>query len=212
MTSFVFDYNTFYNYYTNPNNLFIDSRQDNPELNYYLNEYNPGQIPITKSCPNKFITIGVGIKGSGGIGIYIEKLSNRRLLFTIPTEINGKYWDNHYHFGIKLFNGKGNLIFFHKTVQNPSTNGKIPSRCYFQDNLNIQNIENIICQQEKNQIMAGRFPFHHIRDMEIIKEIISRPFLGIVNLGGSKNKIHYGKKGGKYIIKSGKKRYITKNN
>jgi hypothetical protein len=210
MTSFIFNYNNFYNYYTNPNNLFTDSRNNKPILNHYRLEYITGQTPIPTQCPNQFITIGVGIRGSGGVGVYIQILPNRKLLFTIPTEINGQYWDYHYHFGRASFYNKGNLIFFHKTIQDPNANTKSVSRCYFHDNLTIQNVEDIICEQETIRKMSQKFPFHHLRDIEIIKEIISRPFLGIVNLGGSKNKIYYGKKGGKYIVKSGKKIYISK--
>ena len=103
------------------------------------------------------------------------------------------------------FPNKGFLVFFHKTIQIPILTGKNQSRCYFPDGIQISQIDNIICHQEKNKIMKDKFPYHHPRDIEIITEIISRPFIGIVNLGGD---IHIGKRGGKYIIKNNKKCYI----
>jgi hypothetical protein len=100
------------------------------------------------------------------------------------------------------------LCFFHKTIQDPIRTGKLPSKCYFSDGISISQIENIICEQEKSSNMKTKFPFDHPRDIEIITEIISRPFIGIVNLGGAK--VHTGKRGGKYILVKNKKRYIKK--
>jgi hypothetical protein len=114
MTSFIFNYNTFYNYYTNRNNLFTDTRVNKPLLNLFLNEPSPNivQSTSTTTCSDKFITIGVGVGGTGGIGVYIKQRPNRTLLFTIPTKINGVYWDFHYHFGITYFSGNRPIVFF----------------------------------------------------------------------------------------------------
>jgi hypothetical protein len=206
--TFIFDYNTFINYYNNSANILIDTATK-PNLFYYKNLSAPNQIPETKIWPKKYIIIG-------GTQIFIEHIPkknyNDEFYFTIPTYNNNKFWDDHYHFGIRnIKNFKTRLtssvIFFHKSTQNPIKNGKdLPINCYFQNQLKIEDIESIICQQASATLTMGK---QFASDLGIIKEIISRPFLGIQYGGLFKHiKIYFGKKGGIYIIKNYKKKYL----
>jgi hypothetical protein len=213
MTTYNFDYNIFYNYYTDTNNLLIDPPNNNI-IYYFYNEPGPrSQKEIPVPHPLNYITINNGTK------VYITELSNKQLLFTLPTLINNKLWSNHYSFGTEIFEYRKSkkqvlMVFFHKTTQDPNKNGKIPNRCYFEDGTLITDVEKIICQQETKSQMDTKFL---INDISFIKEIINRPFLGIVNFGGSKSKklykghlykINIGKRGGKYININGNKKYI----
>lgn len=210
MSSFIFDYSVFYDYYTDSRNLLQDHNQKD-YLHFFLDIPRRTRQQSTRiPYPTYYITIN-------GVKVYITLLNKRRILFTLPTFIDNAMWANHYHFGLDLFVDRTSnlkpkpkipLVFFHKTVQNPPQNGKQEKRCFFRNGCTISEIETVICEQEKNTIMSDKFPFDFPQDIEFIKEIIARPFIGIVNFGGST--IQTGKKGGKYIIKDGKKRYVTK--
>jgi hypothetical protein len=219
--SYLFDFNTFYNYYINVTNLLHDPTTI--AISYFTHNPRPTiSTPSLKSNSNYYITIGGGI-----IRVYItvlldyngQPLPSKNLLFTIPTLINNIYYDNHYHFGLQQIDERTILlnpiykkipsIFFHKTIQLPpplSTGGKNTMHCWFRDNISISKVEDIICTQERSSQIKNKFPWDFQRDVEFISEILSRPFLGILNPGGGG--IHIGKRGGKYKIKNGKKIYI----
>lgn len=179
---FIFDYQTFYNYYTDSNNpdLYLDQTPET--LTYYFKSH------PTPNSPKYFITIG-------GTKIYItdQNKSTKDLLFSIPTIINGEFYDNHYHFGIDLIDEqtvyypkqkKVLSIYFHKTLQRPQDKTVLPIRCSFRNGSLIIDVENIICNQEKMAKIKDNFD--SIWDIEIIKELISRPFIGVKNRGGCK--------------------------
>lgn len=185
---FIFDYSTFYNYYTNPQNLLIDN---NPNTMIYF----IGNKQNRSTTPNTYITIA-----QKKIFITDMKDSKKQLLFSTKEHIvNNIIYDNHYHFGIEpkierssLNNIPINTIFFHKTLQLPSTNDTFKISCYFRDGTSITDIEQIICTNQKNSIFKNNFSFNFLaynkltynEDLEFISEIISRPFLGIKNPGG----------------------------
>jgi hypothetical protein len=190
---FNFDYATFYNYYTDKKNLLINN---NP-IDIYFFPQNPLltlELPDKKVTSNYYITIG-------GIHVYISLIGkNNNIIFTIPNDINGVFYDDHYHFGLQLKDEKTILlvpsykkiptVFFHKTVQLPyplSKGGKDSTLCWFRDGISITNIKDIVCTQEKSTTMNVKFPFPSTftLDMDFIQEIISRPFLGIRNQGGA---------------------------
>ena len=61
--------------------------------------------------------------------------------------------------------------------------------------------------------MSYNFPFEHEKDLEIIEDILTRPWRVLV--GGSTHiykgktyKVHIGKRGGRYIIVKKIKKYI----
>ena len=111
---FIFDYDTFYNYYTDPANLYID---DTPRPNVYF--FN--RSDITK--PPKLSTISKNYIIVNEVKIYITEVKQTKaLLFTIPTSIGGIFFDFHYHFGVRHINPKVDPIvidmtYFYDTPQ-----------------------------------------------------------------------------------------------
>ena len=171
-----FDYDAFYNYYTNDSNLEKDNSKLNTTIWYYLNAPYKNQPPIDTILSNKYIIIN-------NTKLYIKKLDSNKLLFTIPTLIENKLWDFHYHFGQdnlaigskKTKVKKTSLVFFHKTIQDPSINGKYMNGCYYHSKMqmNMDNFEDIKCLQRKYHMKELYTP----EDLIFIKEIISRPFI-----------------------------------
>ena len=166
MTSFKFDYNTFYKYYMNESNLL---RENTQYIMYYF-RFNPRpkiSYPDQTTTPNFYITIG-------GLKIYVEPFGrNQNIMFTIPNTINGVIFSDHYHFGlesmyehtIRISTDKTKpvpTIFFHKTIQLPhplSNGGKDTKKCWFRDGIHVQDIRDIICTQQKDAVMGNNFPF-----------------------------------------------------
>jgi hypothetical protein len=210
MPNFVFDYSQFIAYYTNPQNLLQDVSQ-RPNLHYFKDLITiPNQLPISKICPTDYITVG-------GIRVYISTGPNNRIYFTIPTMQNQMFWDDHYHFGIRKgfvdYTSKPkrtyDVVFFHKTLQDPFNNGKYPpTNCYFEDQLPISQVENIICMQgSATNTMISKFP----QEIDIVREIICRPFLGVRYLGGGLkgNIVYLDEKQRAFTIKGTKRTYLT---
>jgi hypothetical protein len=119
---FLFNYAKFYNYYTdlsNPN-IYTDDKEL-PKIHYFSSaeETNPTIYEVS-TVSNRYITIN-------GVNIYVTKYDKpdknnsiinnktkllykprptpvknpKELVFTIPTKIGEKYYDFHYHFGIR---------------------------------------------------------------------------------------------------------------
>lgn len=185
--SIKFDYDVFYQYYTNINNLLIDN---NPPITFFYIRTNV--LDSNETSPRFFIYIN-------NIAVYITYLSKHKqeILFSIPTIINNKVYDNHYHFGIekkdertKLFNlpekPQKNIdtIYFHKSTQVPSISDKERKDCWFRNGTHITDVSDIICTQLMSCKMRDKFNFDC--DLAYINEIISRPFL---NNGGRKRRI-----------------------
>jgi len=177
-----FDYETFYNYYTNDSNLEKDNSSLNTTIWYYENTQYKNQQPIDTILSKKYIVIN-------NTKLYIKQLdSSSKLLFTIPTLIDNKLWDFHYHFGIddlairtkkkkskKEKDKKIPFVFFHKTIQDPSIHGKDINGCYYEIkmNINLDTFPDMKCLQRKNKMKELYTP----EDLVYIIEIISRPFL-----------------------------------
>jgi len=172
-----FDYDIFYNYYTDTDNLEYIKKP--PDSYYYPN--NRDKIPTQKQLSHYFITIN-------NTKIYIEPHGKNGFFFTIPEEIDNKLWDNHFHFGkeknFELFNKKTRqknnnqkyiaAVYFHKTIQNPEENKKDAKRCYYYPKMqmDMDKFEEIECIQSSDE-MNKIFPKE---DLVFIKEIIRRPF------------------------------------
>jgi len=183
MSNFHFDYDTFYNYYTDDTNLKTDDLSPK-EIWFYKKGKSKYQIPTKSILSNKYIKIK-------DEKLYISEIKseNKELLFTIPTTIGDKIWDFHFHFGkdkikppdVKYqlnINSKDNripIVYFHKTTQHPDLHGKDRKNCYYHPSIDVDNIEDIICLQAMNSKMGKMFP-PNTQDFKIIKEIISRPF------------------------------------
>lgn len=177
----IFDFTTFYNYYTNNSNITVGAP--------FTMKYHRKNTIQTAYNSGNYITID-------GKKLYISILppnpvENRitpALLFTTPTTINSVLWDTHYHFAVRNeFSQRSrgihniNVVYFHKTTQT-STN-KISKNCYFLTNQDVTKIENIECLEKKDgTLSSNEFPITG-PDFAIIREIIQRPFLG-VNFGG----------------------------
>jgi hypothetical protein len=178
MGNFYFDYEKFYNYYSDVSNLETNNEKLNPDIYYYSETPNNIQIPIQTTLSDKFITIN-------NTRIFVSSIGKQRLLFTIPTLIDNKWWDFHYHFGKRIINKPKRKsqkrkkpidgVFFHKTIQKPTENGKENINCYFRQKMNIDlnNFEDMECLQRGNKMRELYTP----EDFVFIKEIISRPFL-----------------------------------
>jgi len=183
MSNFQFDYDTFYKYYTNDDN--IKTKDMTPKEIWFYRHSN-SEEPEKDILSNKYILVN-------GIEVFISKSKENNdkdeLFFTIPTEIENKLWDIHFHFGKDSItppnkkyrsteenkNGQIDIVFFHKTIQEPEKNGKGRKNCYYHQNMKIDNFGKIICLQATNSKMDEIFPPDE-EDFSLIKEIISRPF------------------------------------
>lgn len=101
--SFKFDYDKFYNYYTDvSNNCMKDLTNENTKLYFYRNIKN-SKPPVTTDLSCHYILID-------DVKVYItpvpikNNIDNKALLFTIPTKIDDKFYDFHYHFGLRALN------------------------------------------------------------------------------------------------------------
>jgi len=77
------------------------------------------------------------------------------------------------------------IIYFHKTIQhltNIQDGFREHKKCYFQDNTNIQSINNIVCLDTDKTIMGRAFSEF---DKTILRQIMKRPF---ENRGGKKSR------------------------
>jgi hypothetical protein len=105
----IFNYATFYNYYTNPNNVVTD-KNDCVKLLFFNKSHK--KVSDEKNTDEKCNYIIIN-----GIKIYVSETSKSHsyidkngetisektygLLFSIPTLIGKKLFDFHYHFGIR---------------------------------------------------------------------------------------------------------------
>jgi hypothetical protein len=200
-------YDTYMNNITNNNiQIYIDNTPNKPDLYFYTKSYPENKQPLSKPWPNTYIIVS-------GINIYISFDVDDRLYFTIPYEYNGTFYDNHYHFGLTQITKNRKqitVVFFHETTQNPVLGFKNPPRnCYFQDLITINKVEDIICEQGTSQKPMSSYFIH---DINIVKDILLRPWLGKSFKGGllPSYKIFFGKNG-VYTLKNNKKKYLTNN-
>ena len=177
-----FDYDIFYNYYTNDDHLKINKTKQ--EIQYYTKTFS--KEPVIKTVSNNYILID-------NDRVYVTKLvekdkdiEKKELLFSIPNKENAlDKSDNHFHFGIDI-NGEiydKNLkqtitmpiIFFHKTIQHPEKGGKEMINCYFHPKMemNMNTFEDMKCLQRGYKMRE----LYTKQDFIYIKEIINRPFL-----------------------------------
>jgi hypothetical protein len=97
----LFNYNVFYNYYTDVSNLEIDNSLPRPIINFYHSD-TKSKKPSTSTLSKYYIIIdNLKIYVSSYEPKTIDDDPNKRLLFTIPVIINNKIYDFHYYFGIK---------------------------------------------------------------------------------------------------------------
>lgn len=124
----IFDYTQFFLYYSDVNNLLLDPNP--PTMYYYKKDYQSKIPPYPTNITGHYIDIDNN-------KVYVNILNSNSIIFSIPTNVNGILWDNHYHFGIinnftkkqrNVFNQ--DVIFFHKTIQDPSKPGKTHKRCF----------------------------------------------------------------------------------
>ena len=82
-----------------------------------------------------------------------------------------------------VFPPNENIIYFHKTIQHLTNNQdgfREHKNCYFQDNTNIESINNIVCLDKDETVMGRAFSEF---DKTILRQIMKRPF---ENRGGKK--------------------------
>jgi hypothetical protein len=180
--STIFDYGKFLKYYTTLSNV---TKEPNTTIEVQFYHNNTGAINKGK-LGNTSITI------NNNKYFIRANHTKKEIMFTIPTTISGYtgLWDTHYHFGIdnkrvinksSIFHKSNrDLIYFHKTIQEPQNNNKIHKNCYFFyqepiDDINL--IPDIKCLQTSNSKMSDFFP-PESDDIKIITEIIRRPFYG----------------------------------
>lgn len=191
MSNYIFNYNKFYNFYTNQKNL-ITNKDDSVVLHFFNKSTKKG-TKIPKICEPKQTDERCQYVIINGYKIYIadysktgraenQKEDSKELLFSIPTEIHGKLYDFHYHFGISF-----ETIFFHKTEQCISCSENTVDKpydgkgfykhldCYFLDNIPIKNIRNIICENEQSFTLETALK--NEIDLKILEKLMSRPFV-----------------------------------
>jgi hypothetical protein len=197
MRNYIFNYDKFYNFYTNQKNLIIN-KDDSVVLNFFNKTTKKG-VKLPKICEPKQTDERYQYIIINGYKIYIadysktgraenQKDDSKELLFSIPTEINGKLYDFHYHFGISFdTNSQENKIFFHKTEQCLSCSENTIDKpydgkgfykhidCYFLDNIPIKNIRTIICENEKSFTLETAIK--NEIDLKILEKLMSRPFV-----------------------------------
>lgn len=208
MPSYVFDYKTFYNFYTNPSNYYIDSDPVRPTIMFYPYDTNVPEKyktpPINKNLPSTYILVN-------GKQVYLTIHGHNELFFTIPRkDKDGQLWDDHYHFGLdRLYDTKTrayyDVNFFHKTIQNTHKIGKEHERCYIRDKVTITDVSDISCFESKTgKKMRDEFKDP---DLSIIAQIINRPFIGNDQTAGAFKKFILGRM--RNVRKVGRKSMIT---
>ena len=120
--SFIFNYDTFYNYYINKANCI----KDDSTSTIYFHNSEKYKSPKTTERSKYYILVD-------NVKIYIKSDGkNKTLLFTIPTVYKNKLYDVHYHFGIKPIDIKidiDDLVFmdeYNKNNIKQNTKLKIP--------------------------------------------------------------------------------------
>ena len=117
-----FNYDLFYNYYTDRHNPKIKTFSENQQIAYfYVKNKKTHKVTLLHDIlSKKYITIN-------NKTVHIKKIGKNELLFSIPQEINNILWDNHFHFGksdtfeshSKRNRDIHSVVFFHNTIQNP---------------------------------------------------------------------------------------------
>lgn len=187
--SIKFNLNKFLNYYKDPNNPHIYTEPNQLTTSYYYTNKIIKRGPLSQ----RYIRIN-------GEKLYITtyiKHGIEHILFTIPKNVNGVLWDDHYHFGLnvqypsmrktrKTHNVRA--IFFHKTIQLPNGNkgSKTSKKCFFYDNIPLKYISRVKCVSDGTKRMKDIFPITS-DDYLYIHEIIRRPFYE-VKKGGLRKK------------------------
>jgi hypothetical protein len=187
MAGLRFDYNRFYNYYTDPRNVVQDVSQT---IRYYHRRRGQRDVLHHGYTGDTYITVG-------GTKYYITAdPSKRDILFTLPTIIPGQtgQWSFHYHFGVGVLDecrnvsvvppGQTNIpfpaVYFHKTIQDPvNKKYKDQKNCYFKTDELIDDAIDLLsvhCLESSKGRMANRPDL--ARDINVIQEIIRRPFYG----------------------------------
>jgi hypothetical protein len=184
-----FNYNQFFRYYTNPRNVTREPLP-RPTVQFY---HDNQPVPFDASLGATSITIN-------NTPYYIQsEPRTKKIRFSTPVMFPsdpGVLWDNHYTFGIKKIKIKNhqalaqrqigpsqqyqNVVFFHKTYQEPWNGNKRHENCYFfPDELidDIRLIPDIDCLQSTTSKMTRGFPLGS-EDLKVITELIRRPFYG----------------------------------
>lgn len=205
----LFDYNAFYNYWSN---FASNCSTASEKLCYfYYKTPHKNQNPVAYNLPQDSIEID-------GIKVYV-KPGLDDLIFTTPIEIDGRLWDFHYHVGIfpnftdnqstTKPKQKITAVFFKKTSQIPvghhqydhTLQGKEHTNCYFRNGESLTSVSNIVCRER--QIFATMqqvFP----NEVNVIKEILTKPF---VTTGGGNCIFILRRK--RKVTKDGRKSMIT---
>ena len=197
MSSFLFDYSIFFNYYTNPINVISNGK---------LYEKN---IPSKKS-----ITLSNFITTNNGLSLYIDTIPNNGFLDNILfSKLSSSIpFDYHYHFGLRKCskkeqnNGKTGIVFFHITDYNLHySDPKHHIKCWFYDNEPITTDFEIF-KSKKCINDAYTMNKYSDDDIHIIFELITKPFTSTINRKGGKPRV---KRTSKKIRKTVKRKSKT---
>jgi hypothetical protein len=195
-----FDYTAFFNFYTDPNNVKIVTplnvkyySMDKKTKSTILRQAKTGNTAVTIGGKDYYITIYPPGSSSALPEIH----------FSLPERVVGSrdLWDNHYHFGVKNITTRNvsivgnhgsrsvNVVFFHKTIQEPQNRNKRHQNCYFLPDQPIQDIvliPDIDCLETKDSKMTRNFSLG-TEDLTVVTELIRRPFYG-VHYGGRRRR------------------------
>lgn len=214
-----FDVNTFLNYYKDESNYYIDTDEDIITNYFVYSKKRNGYVLRNNVLSRNYIIIN---DKKLYLTHYKDQFDIEHILFTTPIEINGEFWDTHYHFGIEMnyktkrintksrkitgktirsssssSSGKTSklrrssnkgiipVIFFHKTIQDPTKHKKKSVNCYFKHNINLErfDVSEFNCESDNKKRMKNYFSIGS-DDLVFIEEIIRRPFYGIQAGGG----------------------------
>jgi len=200
-----FDYQIFYDYYTNRHQIYPDIFKYNQipiSANYFHYSKSQGYTLQISSLSGPYITYN-------NQDIFITLLPNtNQFLFNIVRfdTITNKNWNDHFHIGfnnnydnVYRKNTKQDIIFFQFSYQNISKGEKeIIMKCNFRNrNEDINNIESIYCTNKSvPTTMQQTFNSY----LSIVKHILRRPFFPLNQVGGNK---HFIKTSNMYKCKDG---------
>lgn len=176
-----FNYQDFFNYYSNQNNFYLNNIPI--AINFYKYENNK-YVKTTDKISGQYFTFANNI-------IYVVLLDNDQILFTIlRPDNNNAYWADHFHIGNMISDNITNKIknvdtvFLHFSYQDTIRNMKDMTRkCNFKNNYeDIDNIKNILCTNRKSTMVTV---FGNMID--IVEHILKRYVYG-PHIGGKKLK------------------------
>ena len=177
--SFIFDYRTFYNFYSQNLKLLPQI-----ELSFY-------SVPDKYTGAYKLTTIKCfqGYQFSDGLYVYItyslDESMNYFFYVYIPKRQlpSGAFLADHFTFGIK--NHKTGLIDMHFTLQRQNTHSVDHSKCFLTNGQQITLVKDIVCTVPKNTPIGN---VYHPNELSVLEKLLTEPFIQNKHRRGGRTK------------------------